>query len=492
MAVFEALIRFFSPLSYYFINMELDVASFEPVSGLSNAGQLKNQNLDELNPRELTPLTPEVISRQATINIGTIGHVAHGKSTVVRAISGVKTVRFKSELVQNITIKLGYANAKIFKCKNDDCVRPGCYAAYGSSKEDNPNCKRCGSDMELKRHVSFVDCPGHDILMATMLNGVSIMDASLLLIAANEECPQPQTREHLCAIEITRLRNIIVLQNKVDLINEGEAEGHREAIAKFVQSTPADNAPVIPISAQLGYNIDILCEYLCNTDFIPIPRRDFTAPARMVVVRSFDVNKPGEECAKLRGGVAGGSITQGVLRVGQDIEIRPGLIRKPLPGQLRVTCHPIRTRIVSLCAEDNQLQFAVPGGLIGVGTDMDPSLTRGDRLVGQVLGDVGSLPEVYDELEISFFLMRQYVGVKFDAVDQTRKVQGLQEGEILQVNIGALSTGGRVLRAKGNLARLTLTQPVCTSIGETLALSRRVEKHFRLIGWGEVKRGSVL
>jgi len=453
---------------------------------------LKEQDLKNFDPSKLDALSEEIISRQATINIGTIGHVAHGKSTVVKSISGVKTVRFKSELVQNITIKLGYANAKIYKCTNPECPRPGCYQAYGSSKEDEPPCNKCGWKLKLKRHVSFVDCPGHDILMATMLNGVSIMDAALLLIAANEECPQAQTREHLCAIEITRLRNIVILQNKVDLVTENEAEANRDAIAKFVQSTPADSAPVIPISAQLGYNIDILCEYLCNEAFIPVPRHQFTVPAKMVIVRSFDVNKPGEESAKLKGGVAGGSITQGVLRVGQDVEIRPGLMIKPSGGSGRMVCRPIRTKVMSLCAEGNQLQFAVPGGLIGVGTRMDPSLTRGDRLVGQVLGDIGTLPDIFDEIDVSFFLMRQYVGVKSDASEQIRKVQGLQEGEILQVNIGALSTGGRVIKTTTNLARLLLTQPVCTAVGEKLALSRRVDKHFRLIGWGEVKRGTAL
>merc|ERR1719230_1127001 len=76
---------------------------------------LAKQDLATLDVTALTPLTHEVISRQATINIGTVGHVAHGKSTVVKSISGVQTVRFKNELERNITIKLGYANAKIYK-----------------------------------------------------------------------------------------------------------------------------------------------------------------------------------------------------------------------------------------------------------------------------------------------------------------------------------------------------------------------------------------
>lgn len=111
---------------------------------------------ETLNVSELTPLSPEIISRQATINIGTIGHVAHGKSTVVKAISGVQTVRFKNELERNITIKLGYANAKIYKCDNEECPRPTCYRSYKSEKEVDPPCERdgCKGTYRLLRHVS--------------------------------------------------------------------------------------------------------------------------------------------------------------------------------------------------------------------------------------------------------------------------------------------------------------------------------------------------
>jgi translation initiation factor 2 subunit 3 len=131
----------------------------------------------DLKIPELTPLTDFIIARQATINIGTIGHVAHGKSTVVKAISGVQTVRFKNELERNITIKLGYANAKIYQCDNQECPRPTCYRSYKSEKEVDPPCERegCSGTYRLLRHVSFVDCPGHDILMSTMLSGAAVM-----------------------------------------------------------------------------------------------------------------------------------------------------------------------------------------------------------------------------------------------------------------------------------------------------------------------------
>lgn len=110
----------------------------------------------DLDVSKLTPLSPEIICRQATINIGTIGHVAHGKSTVVKAISGVQTVRFKNELERNITIKLGYANAKIYKCDNEECPRPTCYKSYKSEKEIDPACERegCKGTYRLLRHVS--------------------------------------------------------------------------------------------------------------------------------------------------------------------------------------------------------------------------------------------------------------------------------------------------------------------------------------------------
>jgi len=432
---------------------------------------------------KLTPATPEVISRQATINIGTIGHVAHGKSTVVKAISGVQTVRFKNELERNITIKLGYANAKIYK-RVDEQPGLGNFRSCGSSKPDQ--FMEGNASWTLVRHVSFVDCPGHDILMATMLNGAAVMDAALLLIAGNETCPQPQTSEHLAAVEIMRLENIIILQNKVDLVKPDAAMAQHDQIRKFVAGTVADAAPIIPISAVLKYNIDCVCEYLAHA--IPTPIRDFASTPRLIVIRSFDVNKPGEGIENLKGGVAGGSILQGVLKMGAEIEVRPGIVKKDAEGT--VTCTPIYSRVVSLLAEQNSLQYAVPGGLIGVGTHIDPTLTRADRLVGQVLGLKGELPDVFIEVEISFYLLRRLLGVKTQEGSKQAKVQKLQKQEILMVNIGSTATGGKVLAVKADLAKILLTQPVCTMEGEKIALSRRVDKHWRLIGWGQIRRGS--
>ncbi|KAL7579704.1 hypothetical protein ACA910_021849 [Epithemia clementina (nom. ined.)] len=460
---------------------------------------LAKQDASAVDPTKLTALTPEVISRQATINVGTIGHVAHGKSTVVKAISGVQTVRFKNELERNITIKLGYANAKIYQGKaiSETPVGP-MFTSRGSSHADV--FEEGGREYHLRRHLSFVDCPGHDILMATMLNGAAVMDAALLLVAGNETCPQPQTSEHLAAVEIMRLQHIIILQNKVDLVKPDAATAQQEQIRKFVAGTVAGSAPILPISAVLKYNMDILCEYLVRK--IPLPVRDFTSQPRLIVIRSFDVNRPGQDVAHLEGGVAGGSILQGVLRVGDEIEVRPGIVHKKTQSrndnensedgeaETVMVCTPIYSKISSLYAEQNDLEYAVPGGLIGVGTRIDPTLTRADRLVGQVLGLKGQLPDVYCSIEVSYYLLRRLLGVKTSDGGKQAKVQRLEKGEILMVNIGSTATGGRVTGVKGDMAKISLTQPVCTQEKEKIALSRRVDKHWRLIGWGEIRKGS--
>jgi len=298
---------------------------------------------------------------------------------------------------------------------------------------DHPNAK-AGSHYKLKRHISFVDCPGHDILMATMLNGAAVMDAALLLVAGNEPCPQPQTSEHLAAVEIMRLKHIIILQNKVELIKENQAQQQYEEIKKFVAGTAADSAPIIPICA-------------------------------------------------------GGSILEGVLKLNDEIEIRPGVHTKDSKGE--VVCKPIRSRIVSMHAENNSLQYAVPGGLIGVGTMIDPTQTRSDKLVGQICGHPNKLPEVFITIEVKYHLLRRLLGVKTDGDSKAGKVAKLKKKEVLMVNIGSTAAGGIIesIKEGDDVAKIKLTNPVCTQENDKVALSRRIEKHWRLIGWGTIERG---
>lgn len=457
---------------------------------------LQKQTYEQISTA--TPISSSVISRQATINIGTIGHVSHGKTTVVRAISGVDTIRFTDEMKNNITMKLGYANAKIFKCGK--CPEPQCYKSFGSEKEDLVLCdnkiikeegveEKCGEKLELLRHISFVDCPGHDNLMAIMLTGAAVMDAALLLVAGNIPCPQPQTSEHFTAVEIMNLDRIIILQNKIDLIyhHDGAAMKNYNEIKEFIKGTRVENSPIVPISAQFKYNIDVVLQYLVN--FIPVPIRDLTSSPRFMVVRSFDVNKPGYSIDELTGGIAGGSILRGVLKVGDEIEFRPGFVTKDAEsGETKY--NPIVSTIISMNAEKNDLLYAIPGGLIGLGLQVDPSLTKRDNLVGNLMGHRGQLPDVYLELEIKFVLFTRLLGVKMESQSEN-VVRGITKQEILLINVGTTSTGCKVLNINSttNVIKVELNKGVCTSLGDKVALSRRINNKFRLIGWGTIKKG---
>ena len=247
----------------------------------------------------------------------------------------------------------------------------------------------------------------------------------------------------------------------------------------------ADGAPIIPISAQQKYNIDVVVDYICR---IPIPMRDFVSPPQMIIIRSFDINNPGTDAEDLKGGVAGGTILKGVLKVGDMCCIRPGLLTKNQRTGA-VQWREIQSQIISLQADENQLMYAVPGGLIGVGLQVDPSLTRADQLVGQIIGHPGKMPEVITELEVSYYLLKRLLGVKAKSTEgETAKVSSLKPEEKLMINVGSQSLGGTVINVKRDTVRIEFAKPVCANIGDKIALSRRVDNNFRLIGWGEILR----
>lgn len=282
------------------------------------------------------------------------------------------------------------------------------------------------------------------------------------------------------------------MQNKIDIIikDTNQCIKQQEDIKKFIDGTVAQGAPIIPISAQLGYNIEAVVDYVCR---IPIPMRDFVSPPQMIIIRSFDVNKPGQNAEDLKGGVAGGTILKGVLKVGDKISIRPGLITKNQRTGA-VQCREIESQIISLQADENLLMYAVPGGLIGVGMKVDPFITRSDSLVGQIIGHPGNMPEVLSEIEVAYFLLKRLLGVKStdrsaaQDGEKKNKVSSLKQDEILMINVGSQSLAGKVVQVKKDSVRIEFLKPVCANIGDKIAMSRRVDNNFRLIGWGEIKK----
>ena len=318
--------------------------------------------------------TSKALPKQPEVNVGTIGHVDHGKTTLVQALTGVWASRHSEELKRGITIKLGYADMPIYKCPK--CEPPKNYTI-------KPYCEQCNSEAEFVRAISFVDAPGHEALMATMLSGAAIMDGAILVIAADEPCPQPQTREHLAAAEVSGIKNLIIVQNKIDIVDEKRALESYKEIKNFIKGTVAEKAPIIPISAQRGINIDVLLNAI--ETIIPTPKRDETKPPLMFIIRSFDINKPGTTIEGLEGGIIGGTIAQGKFVVGEEIEIRPGISAE---REGKTVYDPLISEIISLNAGEQSVKEATCGGLIGVGTCLDPSYAKADGLTGSIAGKV--------------------------------------------------------------------------------------------------------
>jgi len=407
----------------------------------------------------------KALPKQPEVNIGTMGHVDHGKTTLVQALTGVWASRHSEELKRGITIKLGYADMPVYKCPK--CEHPPNYSTQSV-------CPNCGSKATFVRGISFVDAPGHEALMATMLSGAAIMDGAILVIAADEPCPQPQTREHLAAAEIIGIKNIVIVQNKIDIVNEGRARKSYEEIKNFVKGTIAENAPVIPVSAQRSVNIDILIQAM--EELIPTPKRDETKPPLMYVIRSFDVNKPGTPVEKLEGGVIGGTILQGRIMVGEEIEIRPGMSAE---REGKTTHSPLFSEIVSLHASGRDVKEAHCGGLVGIGTLLDPSFSKADGLTGNITGKSGMLPPTLSELTLETHILERAVGTK-----ELIKVERINIGETLLLHVGAAITVGKVESLKKDTAAVKLTRPVCTQVGSRVAISRKIAGRWRLIGYG--------
>ncbi|MCD6468987.1 MAG: translation initiation factor IF-2 subunit gamma [Thermoplasmata archaeon] len=407
--------------------------------------------------------------RQPEVNIGMIGHVDHGKTTLTQRLTGKWTDEHSEELKRGISIRLGYADAAFYKCPK--CPEPQCY----TNKEV---CPICGEKTKLLRVVSFIDAPGHETLMAVMLSGASLMDGALLLIAANESCPQPQTREHLTAMEIAGIKNIVIVQNKIDLVSEKAAEKNYNEIRNFIKGTAAEDAPIIPVSAHHDINIDVLIQAI--EEKIPTPKRDEGKDPLMYVARSFDVNKPGSRPEKLRGGVIGGSLLQGKLRVGDEIEIAPGRI---VEKEGRQHWEEIVTTVSSIITGGQSVKEAGPGGLLAIGTLLDPALTKADAFVGKLVGKPGKLPEPQSKLHLNVHLLEKAVGT----VDE-KKVEPIKAQEPLMLTVGTATTVGVTSEAYSDTVSVNLKIPVCTLPEQKVAISRKVEGRWRLIGYGIVQK----
>ena len=386
-----------------------------------------------------------------------LGHVDHGKTTLTKALTGKWTDTHSEEIKRGISIRLGYADATIYKCTK-------CKKYLLTQK-----CS-CGGKTELKRKISIVDAPGHETLMTTVIAASSILDGAIFLIAANEVCPQPQTAEHLIVLNSTGIKNIVIVQTKVDLVSKEKALENYKQIKTFLKGSVAQDAPIIPVAANYGLNMDALVGAI--EENIPNVNRDLNASPVMYVSRSFDVNKPGAKIKDIGGGVLGGSIIKGKLKIGQIIEIKPGIVRKE-----GAKATPIDCEILSLREESESLEEATPGGLIAVGTNLDPALTKSDALVGSVIGLKGALTDAISTFNVKVELLKR--------VDIQNPP--LKDGEVLAINCYTATSLGVIAQlAKGGVATIKSKKALVAEKGSRIAISRRIGNRWRLGGWGTV------
>jgi translation initiation factor 2 subunit 3 len=393
------------------------------------------------------------------LNVGVIGHIDHGKTTLLSRLTGKFTDTHSEELKRGITIKLGYAEMTIYKHGNK----------YSNQETLD------GKKGEPIRYISFIDAPGHEMLMATMLSGAAIIDAAILVIGANEGI-KPQTREHFMAIQAKKIKNIIVVQNKIDLVTKEQALKNYKEIKEFLNKTIAEDAPIIPISAQQGVNIEKILEELAKLE---VPKKEIDADPIFLVARSFDINKPGTTIEKLKGGVLGGILKKGKLKVGDEIEIKPGLSVKKAHGERDY--QTLTTKILSLHKGKESVKEILPGASISIETELDPFLTKTDSLTGCLVSLKNKLPDISYKIKIKSKMFEEVLGI-----GEHKKVDPVKTKEMLMLSINTTISVGSVERIKDDEIELLLNIPVVALPGDNLGIARNIDGHWRLIGWGEI------
>ena len=405
----------------------------------------------------------KIIDNQPIINIGCLGSVSDGKSTLVEKLTGIKTQKHSSEKTRNITIKQGYANMKVWE---DDEKN------FNTSDSNNKEyILHDETSLDLVNHISFVDCPGHQELIHTMLSSISLMDGAIVIIAVDQPLKtKPQLIQHLAAAKLGKLDKIIICMNKIDLVSKDTLLERKVELDTMLEQYDIKPFAVIPtcFNKKLGINyllnkIMMLfnpANYLQRTEMQPVFR----------ISRTFDINKPGTDWNDVNGGVIGGSLISGTLKVGDTIEIKPGQLSKD--GKGNIVSIPIKTKILSIQTDTSTLDSIIPGGLIGMRTDMDPYYCKNDMLSGNIV-TVSTMDniEIYNKININVKLVTTF-GAKWEP-----KVK-----DNLFIQIGTKMSEAKLVSIDDAQFQFEFTKPVCIQKGQNIIICKNIDKILKIVG----------
>ncbi len=391
------------------------------------------------------------------IVIDVVGSFADGKTTLVKALTSESTLRHSEERKRGITIRLGYAHFLLYKCAK--C------GAFGRKEK----CEVCGGNSELYYRVSIIDSPGHKTLMTIMLSGAPLVDGAVLVIAANNKCPQPQTEEHLEALKIIGVKNLVVAQTKVDVVGPERARESYNEIKAFLAKNGFADVEVVPVFAAQNINLPELLQHVGA--FSPVENAHDEA-AKMLVVRSFDINKPGEEIKNLKGGVLGGGLNGGAVAAGDEVVVYPGVLVKNTWKQLR-------TKIKNIQSEFGKEKSAGRGLMVGIETTLDPSLARRDSLAGSLIVKEDNPP-----------LFRNKISLNYTPLEEKEKTQfkrPIQMNETVLLNVLASKILGTVTSVSGDKISINLGDSYLPYYkGDKAIVSRKAENVWVLAGAGTI------
>lgn len=371
------------------------------------------------------------------LNIGTLGAVGEGKTSLIKSLSGILTTRHSSEKTRNITIKLGFANWKFYDDENN-----------------------------LIHHISFVDCPGHHEYINTMLSGINIIDGAIVIISVNSKIKdKPQLIQHLGAIKVANIKKVIICLNKIDLVSKDTILEIKEELDELLKEYDIKPFVIIPTSFTKNLGINYLKKaimLLFNPNDLINDNNDKDNIFR--ITRSFDINKPNTDWKELKGGVIGGSVTSGIFKIGNEIEIKPGYKGVSL-----------KTKIISLQTEDIKLDTITKGGLIGIGTDLDPFYCKDDFLTGQICSlvnklsdNITSLPDNTTSLPINYEFVTIFGFIWKPVLN-----------DIVTLQIGTTIIDAKLVNLKKNI--FELSKPCCILESDSIVICKKINNILRIV-----------